>query len=193
MKKQQGFTLLELVLVVIILGFLAAAAIPRFITATDDAREASVEGVAGGFASAVGLVRAQWELSGRPDPTANSINYDGQAIYVSATGYPTATGQATSGSQLTSAFCQQALTGALASAPSSVLAGAENNGARYVVSSQNNGFGSNSDACIYTLIESLNINNGSTIPTNTNNNVGSLTGRGFHYNPNSGAVAVFRN
>jgi MSHA pilin protein MshB len=61
MKKQQGFTLIELIAVVVILGFLAATAIPKFMNATDDAKSASIEGVAGGISSAVGLVRSQWE------------------------------------------------------------------------------------------------------------------------------------
>lgn len=79
MKKQAGFTLIELVIVVVILGFLAVTAIPKFLDLTDQAKEANIEGMAGGFATAISLVRAQWEAEGRPQNTSNqnSVNYDG--------------------------------------------------------------------------------------------------------------------
>ncbi len=78
MKKQSGFTLIELVIVVVILGFLAVTAIPKFIDLTDQAKQANIEGMAGGFATGVSLVRAQWEAEGRPDDgTRNTVNYDG--------------------------------------------------------------------------------------------------------------------
>ena len=65
MKKQSGFTLIELVVVVVILGFLAVTAIPKFIDLTEQAKQANIEGMAGGFATAVSLTRAQWETSAK--------------------------------------------------------------------------------------------------------------------------------
>jgi MSHA pilin protein MshB len=78
MKKSSGFTLIELVIVVVILGFLAVTAIPKFIDLTEQAKQANIEGMAGGFATAISLARAQWEADGRPQVgTQNSVDYDG--------------------------------------------------------------------------------------------------------------------
>ncbi len=50
--KQRGFTLIELVIVIVILGILAVVAIPQFIDLSGDANTAAVKGVAGALASA---------------------------------------------------------------------------------------------------------------------------------------------
>lgn len=118
MRKQSGFTLIELVIVVVILGFLAVTAIPKFLDLTDQAKQANIEGMAGGFATAVSLARAQWESEGRPKDSSgrNSVKYDGSVLVLTTEddnirpGYvvASAAGQnngATLGTGFTSANC----------------------------------------------------------------------------------------
>lgn len=63
MRNSKGFTLIELVVVIVILGILAAVALPRFMNASRDAHRSALEGAAGGLASAVTLVRSQNEVN----------------------------------------------------------------------------------------------------------------------------------
>jgi MSHA pilin protein MshA len=79
-KQQSGFTLIELVVVIVILGLLAATALPRFVNITGDARYASVQGIAGGLRSAVALAKAQYLVTG--SSAATTITAEGQAVNV---------------------------------------------------------------------------------------------------------------
>lgn len=54
-SRQTGFTMIELIVVIVILGVLAATALPKFINMRGDAEQAAVDGVAGASSSAMNL------------------------------------------------------------------------------------------------------------------------------------------
>ncbi|HXF66694.1 MAG TPA: type II secretion system protein [Burkholderiales bacterium] len=82
MSRQQGFTLVELIVVIVILGILAATALPRFVNLQNEARVSAVQGFAGGVRSAVAVVQAKWFAAGSTG--ASTVNMaDGTTVAVS--------------------------------------------------------------------------------------------------------------
>ncbi|ENC9556674.1 prepilin-type N-terminal cleavage/methylation domain-containing protein [Aeromonas hydrophila] len=90
MKKQAGFTLIELVIVIIILGILAVTAAPKFLNLQDDAKTAAASGVLAAVQSSSQLVYSKAALNGvETAPSASISSSDGTDINV-AYGYPDA-------------------------------------------------------------------------------------------------------
>lgn len=87
MRRQQGFTLIELVMVIVILGILSAFALPRFADLGSDARTASLNGLAGAIKSAAAISHAEQLVAG--SSLGTTVTLDGEDITM-VNGYPTA-------------------------------------------------------------------------------------------------------
>lgn len=91
-QHQNGFTLIELVSVVVILGILAVTAAPRFLNYQRDSHEAIAQGAFSSFRTAVNLYHSQWLVVGEPDFNQD-VDYGEGSVYPSSTGFPIAVDQ----------------------------------------------------------------------------------------------------
>lgn len=90
-RESQGFTLIELVIVIVILGILAAVALPKYVDLTGQARIASNQGFAGALASSVHQTHVLW--LGTNNPSTVTIE-GGTIVHMNSVGWPDGIGAA---------------------------------------------------------------------------------------------------
>jgi len=190
--QQAGFSLLEFVLVIILLAVVMSIAVPQFLGIKEQAHSANVDAVAGGFSSAISMVRGQWELearpSGKPDnKNTTYINYGGVIIGVDGQhGTPTSNQteqQDTRALAMSREKCQQVFNAILQDAPSNTQSSNASvvKDVRFLVR-----YNAQHQQCIYYLSHSLDVDN---IPVDGEQAPDTW---GFSYFVTTGKVHIFK-
>lgn len=114
--SQQGFTLIELVLVIVLLSILAVGAWPRFANLSIDAYRASVAATGASLQEALVLARATYVAKGRGGAVVNLPGFGDDTVDMNAFGWPVDTANNTT-STMSNAKCQRVWNGVFQNPP----------------------------------------------------------------------------
>lgn len=115
LQSSKGFTLIELVVVIIILGILAVVSAPKFISLSQDAHDARAKAAFAAFTSGVKMYHSCWLTGGHSGYTTDLACYGDGTLDSTTTGYPLGTDTTTSalGTRLQGDFCAEIWQGLL--------------------------------------------------------------------------------
>jgi MSHA pilin protein MshB len=111
--RQSGFTIIELVVVILLLGILTATALPRFLDVTDQAHDSVVEAVYGGMNTGIALFHSGWRAEGEPAANTVSSTFGALNLRNNAAGYPMSTTSDVTGVVNAGADCVEIYSGVL--------------------------------------------------------------------------------
>lgn len=188
LKSQCGFSIIELIVVLLVLIILAVTAAPKFLDVSEDALEAQRQTVASNFRASVANVKRMWILAGRP--TAANNNNGAQVTLNSNTtvtiddnyGYPVGSNGRDRVNNFNLADCESVFNDLIDHNLTTARRGQVNNTTfiQYdIIVTRQNG---SPDICHYTW--------SATIESRPSNNAPSA-GQGFSYNPTTGVVSTF--
>lgn len=89
--QKQGFTLIEVVMIMLILVIIAAVAYPRYYNLSTDAHKANVDAIGGAFRTAVALVQITYKTKRLTGAQDNVPNFGDGTVDVNTNGFPTDT------------------------------------------------------------------------------------------------------
>lgn len=113
-RRRAGFTIVELVVAIVVLGILAAVGISRFAHVDEEAVNGKVTALAGALQSAVTAFHANWRIQGRP--TVDVPGWGDGSLDANADGYP-ASGRRDTGQVGRDQDCEDVFRGLLQNGP----------------------------------------------------------------------------
>ncbi|MFY8273753.1 prepilin-type N-terminal cleavage/methylation domain-containing protein [Pseudoalteromonas sp. SSDWG2] len=165
--KQQGFTLIELIIVIVILGILAVTAAPRFLNLQGDANASVIQGVAGAMNSGKDIVYGKAIIAGVQATASSAVDADGDGTddITTAFGYPTA--DAAGIVEALEIDLTNFSVTTLAGPPAVYIIGASGSAAPAAVVASNGTGGETNDGCYVAYTAATDANTPATVTVNT--------------------------